>query len=288
MRKFQKEQLSKHMGLLREACDVLTEQQPGSGKINLCADMQEYILAILKFLDSIDEENTELTDRLSELYKELLKVSQDEVSADQLAEQLGETAAYIENDMKISKMEVVFFCHKASMGGRLERIYQDIRKYDGWDAYIVPIPYYDKDETGALGTMHYEAAGDYPTGIELADWKTYNVEQRCPDVVFVTDVYGELGSTATVHPDFYASRLREFTDLLVCVPCTAHDEEFDPDAGKLPGVCLADKVVVDSEDVRQQYISSILSHDQETSRETLEKKVVTFDSLEIGETLESR
>lgn len=288
MRKFQKEQLSKHMGLLREACSVLTEQQPGPGKVNLCADMQEYILAILKFLESIDEENTELTDRLSELYKELLKVSQEEVSVEQLAVQLGEAASYIENDVKVSKMEVVFFCHKASMGKRLESIYQDIRKYDGWDAYFVPIPYYDKDEAGALGTMHYEATGDYPAGIQLADWKTYHAEKRYPDIVFITDAHDELGSTATVHSDFYASRLREFTDLLVCVPCTAGDDEFDSDVVKLPGICLADKVVVASEDVRQQYISSMVSYDQGTSRETAEKKVVTFDSLEMEKTLESR
>lgn len=280
MRRFQKEQLSKNVNLLREAGSELTKLQPGAQKINLCADIQDFVLAILNFAESVIEKDTELTELLSEAYIMLLKASQEETDTESVLAQLDKISSCVA-DMGIDKMEVVFFCHKASISGCLERIYLDIKKHDTCDVYFIPVPYYDKNEDGSLAKMRYEAAGYYPNQFELRDWRTYDVKKRHPDIVFITDPYDGYGPGAVVHPDFYASRLRELTDMLVYVHHDSYSGIADSDIKKLPGIVLSDKVVVESEELRQQYIRMLLSQEKEMSSEMAEKKIVTIDSLNI-------
>jgi hypothetical protein len=96
MRGFQKKQLLDSVEVLREAGGVLKEQQPGAEKVNLCADMQDFTLAILNFLDNINEDDEKLTDQLSELYKILLNVSQEEVSCEEPAALIDQIRDYVE------------------------------------------------------------------------------------------------------------------------------------------------------------------------------------------------
>lgn len=279
MRRFQKEMLLKNIGLLQEAGHTLAEQQPGAQKINLCADMQEFILAILNFSESVTEKNKELTDLLSEAYIMLLNASQEEVSAEKVIEQLEKAASFARDKVDIDKMEVVFFCPKASMSESLRDIYLDIKKYDTCDVYFVPVPYYDRNQDGSLGMMHYEAAGYYSDEFILTDWRTYDAEKQHPDIVFIADPYDEFNNMTTVHSDFYASHLKELADMLVYVHHGSSDEIADRDLNRLPGILLSDKVVVQSEDMRAQYIQLLTN--QGVTAEAADKKVVTFDSLNI-------
>lgn len=96
MKGFQKDQLLKSVNVLQEAGGVLEQQESGPEKINLCADMQEFIFAILNFLDNIEEEDAELTDSLCELYKTLLKVSQDEIPSGQINVEIHKIRDYVE------------------------------------------------------------------------------------------------------------------------------------------------------------------------------------------------
>ena len=95
MRRFQRKQLLEHIHTLREAGCALGEQF-GEKKINLCADMQEFIAAILGFLDSIGEDDSALADKLAQLYGLLLQVSQDKVSSAQITAQISNTQDYVE------------------------------------------------------------------------------------------------------------------------------------------------------------------------------------------------
>ena len=54
------------------------------------------------------------------------------------------------------KLEVVFFPYKVSMWDSLESIWFAARDDENCDAYVVPIPYYDRLPNGEFGTMHYE------------------------------------------------------------------------------------------------------------------------------------
>lgn len=286
MRRFQKKQLLGHIGLLREACGVVKEQQPGSQKINLCADMQDYVLAILNFLESIAENDVELTELFSELFRMLLGASQEEISSEELLIQIDKIADYAQTRVSGDKLEVAFLCYKASMSDCLESIYLAAKEDKACDAYFIPIPYYDRNPDGTLGQMHCEGEGFYSDKFELVDWKTYDVEKRHPDAVFIMNPYDKYNYVTTVHPDFYASRLKGLTDLLVYVPYYIHNEVFGSYVGNLPGVLFADKVIVQSENIGKQYINSMI--EQGVSPEQAEAKIVALGSPKMDKVLDSK
>lgn len=277
MRRFQRKQLLENIRTLREAGCALGEQS-GEKKINLCADMQEFIVAILGFLDSIGEDDPALADKLAQLYGLLLQVSQDEVSSAQITAQIDDTEDYVESRADTDRLEAAFFCYKASMGDCLESIYLAAKEDERCDAYFIPIPYYDRTPEGVIGEMHYEAEGCYSHKIELTDWRMYPVEKRHPDICFIMNPYDEYNYVTTVHPDFYASRLRDQTELLVYIPYYIHEESIDSIVGSLPGVLCADKVIVQSEKVRQQYIASMVSQGKQITPEMAGEKIAALGS----------
>ncbi len=277
MRRFHRRQLLENINILREAGNALNGQS-GENKINLCADIQEFIAAVLNFLDSVAGDDALLTDGFVQLYRMLLKVSQDEISSQQLVVQIDEMKGYVESKAETDKLEMAFLCYKASMSDCLESVYLAAKEDAGCDAYFIPIPYFDRTPEGTIGQMHCEAEGCYSDRILLTDWKTYRIQERHPDVIFIMNPYDEYNYITTVHPDFYASRLKDQTELLVYIPYYIHEESIDPIVGCLPGVLWADKVMVQSEKVREQYVSSMIREGKGITPETAGKKIEALGS----------
>lgn len=168
----------------------------------------------------------------------------------------------VKNDIPIRK-EVVFFPYKASMWDALESIYLKLKEEDTCDVYCVPIPYFERNADQSLGKMHYEGR-EYPANIEVFDWKSYKLEERRPDVVYIHNPYDEWNLVTCVHPDYFSSNLKKYTSELIYIPYFILDE-IEPSnhvavAGMkhfcyLPGVLNADKVILQSENMRQIYIN---------------------------------
>lgn len=288
MRRLQKKRFLEQLDMLCEACNVLKEQPSGSGYVNLCADMQEFVSAILDFLEHIAGEGTETAGLLCEFYKMLFKASQGEATASQLLSQVGRISARAGRELKPDKIEVAFFCYKASMSDCLESVYFAAKEDSACHPYFIPIPYYDRNPDGSLGQMHYEAAGCYSDKYELTDWQNYDVEARRPDIVYIMAPFDEYNFVTSVHPDFYARRLRKYTDLLIYIPYIVHSEVVDASVGGFPGVLYAHRVIVQSENVRKQYISSILSRAPGLTPERVEEKIVALGSPKTDKVLRSK
>ena len=56
----------------------------------------------------------------------------------------------------VVRLEAVFLPYKASMWDSLESVWKAADEDPCCDAYVVPIPYYDRNPDGSLGDMHYE------------------------------------------------------------------------------------------------------------------------------------
>ena len=161
----------------------------------------------------------------------------------------------VKTELKPDRTEIVFLPYKAAMWDSLESVWLAAVEDPQCDVYVIPIPYYDKNpDDGALGQMHYE--GDqYPDYVPVVDWRSYDFESRRPDVIYVHNPYDEYNYSTSVHPDFYSKRLKEFTGMLVYIPYFVCVEDgMDKDLCVLPGVLYADKVIVQSDEVRQMYI----------------------------------
>ncbi len=183
-------------------------------------------------------------------------------------------------DIKVKK-EVVFLPYKASMWDSLESEWMAAEADPECDAYVIPIPYYDRKQDGSLGEMHYEA-GEFPANVPVTDYNAYDFSGRRPDVVYIHNPYDEYNIVTTVHPFFYAKNLKKYTDQLVYIPYFVLAEIDPRNRGGVdgiahfvltPGVLHADKVILQSEEMRQIYIDVLVREQGEETRAGWEKKI---------------
>ena len=161
------------------------------------------------------------------------------------------------------KKEIVFMPYKASMWDSLESVYLAAREDENCETYVIPIPYFDRKADKTLGEMHYEGE-EYPVNIPITNWEKYNFEERQPDVIYIHNAYDDSNLVTCVHPRFFSGNLKKYTEKLVYIPYFVL-EEIDPkdqvkiDAMKhfcfLPGIVNADRVILQSENMRQIYMN---------------------------------
>ena len=71
----------------------------------------------------------------------------------------------MENDMETDRLCFVFLPYKVSMWDSMETVWKAADKDPDCDAYVVPIPYFDKDQDGNLTVEHYVVLPSRPVRI---------------------------------------------------------------------------------------------------------------------------
>ena len=193
------------------------------------------------------------------------------------------------------RTEVVFLPYKASMWDSLESVWRAADADPACDAYVIPIPYYDKNPDGSFREMHYEG-NDYPDYVPVTDYRAYDFEKRHPDVLFIHNPYDDANYVTSVPPYFYSKNLKDYTDLLVYIPYFILGE-ISPDNDKAiegmkhfcttPGVLYANKVIVQSEDMRKIYIKVLTEELGEQSRSYWEEKILGLGSPKVDKVMET-
>lgn len=310
MREFQKRQLKdifKEIHIVHQRSrDRLAEKEYQTVR-NLLADCQETVIQIGEFIENLEGTGTDAVSCLERYCEELYRISTqlEEISAQKAYKNLEGILIKAENavDHISVRKEIVFLPYKASMWDSLESVYLAAREDEACDAYVVPIPYYDKNADGSLGEMHYEG-GDYPDNIEITHYEAYDLEQRHPDVIYIHNPYDNCNIVTSVPERYFSSNLRNCTDCLVYIPYFVLNE-IEPDNQEaidtmkhfcfLPGVIWADKVIVQSENMRQIYINEFIKAAKEsglpeeyTDRKKLENKILGLGSPKLDKARNTR
>lgn len=314
MRKFQKEQAENFIQLLGEAHEEIRaniEKKNYEPVLVTLADCQDGAIALGNLLEVAEGENC-TTIPLLEKYCELVfrihtDISEggyvDALKTDRsLRKALTQIENSVRNDIKVRK-EIAFFPYNASMWDSLESVYLAAKEDQDCDAYCVPIPYFEKRADGKLGQAHYEGA-EYPKNIEITDWQTYNFEERRPDVMYIHNPYDASNRVTCVHPRFFSSNLKKYTDELVYIPYFVGPEIDPKDQAAiermkhfcfLPGVIHADKVILQSENHRQVYIAEYSKAAKQfgleakhTDPEYLEEKFLALGSPKFDKVLRTK
>ena len=232
-----------------------------SSVFSLLMDAVEFTKHIKIFIDDVEGEGTQATILLDDLTATLLTAA-DEINKDTLPETdftktLSKKITLVRNmvysELKPDKIEVAFFPYKVSMADSLESIYIAARSDPRCEAYWIPIPYYECNVDHSLGQMRYEGF-DYPDSLQAIDWQKYDIETHRPDIIFAHAPYDENNYVTCVHPDYHFKRLKDLTDMLVYVPYFVAVGDVSEHLCVLPGTIYADKVVVQSEKVKQTYV----------------------------------
>ncbi len=206
----------------------------------------------------------------------------------ELAEQTRQAKKMLDEQIP-DRMEVVFFPYKASMWDSMDLIWEASEQDEDCDAYVVPIPYYDRNQDGTFSGYHYEG-DELPSHITVTHYENYNLQKHWPDTIFIQNPYDETDAAISVDPRFYSHTLKGVTDTLVYISDFLPDETPDgfseavDRAIKLctaPGTLNADMVIVHSEKMKQVYIDILTQNFGESTRKDWEKKIFSIRSSEI-------
>lgn len=181
----------------------------------------------------------------------------------------------------LERREVVFLPCKASQWSYMESVWQAAIEDENCDVYVIPIPYFYKEYDGRLRDMQYEAE-QFPERVKLTRYDAFNFGLHYPEMIFIQNPYDEFDPIVSVHTFFYSVNLKNYTERLVYIPpfCL---EEFGKENYReyynmqyyctVPGVVNADRVIVQSENMKQLYVEKLTEFAGEETRKIWEEKI---------------
>ncbi len=297
MRKSQKEQVENFIKLLGQAQDELQKsirKRSFSDAADLVTECQGGAIALGNLIERMEGEGNAMIPLL-EAYCEWLYQMHEGITNDNLPQvnqahkRLHKIFTEIKNNVhkfiKVKKA-AVFLPYKASMWDSLESVWRAAKEDPDCEAYVIPIPYYDKNQDGSFGEMHYEKDW-YPEYVPITRYDAFDFEKIHPDMIFIHNPYDACNYVTSVPPFFYAENLKKYTDTLIYIPYFVLNEIDSADETAVEkikhfvltaGVLHSDMVIVQSEEMRQCYIKSLTKAAGQNTRKIWEKKILGLGS----------
>ncbi|RED57593.1 hypothetical protein [Cohnella lupini] len=301
MRKFQHEKVLELVKTLNEAHRELMRlhvERNNKLFVGLLADCQEFAVQIGNYVEGIEGEGTATVALLEEYCDTLYFTSiethdgSDNASAiKRLREQLGKIEDKVKSELMPNKIEIAFLPYKASMWDSCESVWLEAKDDPQCDAYVVPIPYYDRMPGGTLGHMHYEG-NQFPDYVPIVNWQSYNIEERRPDVIVTINPYDDNNLVTMVHPNYFNKRLKDLTEQLVYIPYFVSMDKVEEHFCTCAGVLFADRVIVQSDKIRDTYIR-VLKQFEQANRcigrfGNVEEKIVALGSPKFDKVVNTK
>lgn len=212
MRKAQKQEVLEFIQGLYQAHKEIKEALNQNNRIsaqNMLAECQEFAASLGESIERLEGER-HATVTCIEGYCETLFYAYEELNSDtynetkihkKLRKQLLKVENSAKNDVTVRK-EVVFLPYKASMWDSLESVWKAADENEFCDAYVVPIPYYNKNPDGSFREMYYEG-NEYPDDVPITSYEDYDFKTRKPDVIYIHNLYDNINLVTSVHLFFF-------------------------------------------------------------------------------------
>jgi len=291
LRRHTKRTLLKLVDTLEEAHSLIrqeTDKGNADAVISLLEQCQKCAITIGESIEASEGEGTKAVKQLEDYCEGLYNISgevrEQRSNSAKTSKWLQKTLNNIKNSLiyDISEtLETVFLPYKASMWDSLESVWRKASEADDTEALVIPIPYYDRNSDGSFGEEHYEGA-DYPEDVPVTDYRKYDFEGRHPDRIYIHNPYDANNFVTSVHPFFYSKNLKKYTDELIYIPYfVLADPDPDNEASLegishfivVPAVINADRVIVQSEKMREAYVKVMTKEAGEDSRQYWEDKI---------------
>lgn len=266
MRKAQKQEILDFIDGLHQAHEEIREALRQKQYIivqNMLSECQDFAVTLGETIERLEGEGC-ITVSYVEEYCEALFHVFEQINSEQcngnriikiLKKQLLNVENSVKNDISLKK-EIVFFPYKASMWDSMESVYFAAKEDTECDVYCVPIPYFDLNPDHSFAKMHYEG-NEYSEDIEITDWQSYNLEERKPDVIYIHNPYDNWNLVTSVHPRYYSSNLKKYTDALVYIPYYSTSGKMGEAQSLCPAYVYADYIVIQSPSFRRYFDNSI-------------------------------
>lgn len=265
MRRYKKQEMLQSINMLKKANNAVIKAFSKSQRSDLEEVMmqcQDTAILLGTYLETLGEESISLVHILEEYCENIYQMSQslqDESICRKISKKIQKQLIQVENGINFHlplRREVVFLPYKASMWDSLESVYLAAKEDENCDAYVIPIPYYDKNPDGTFKEEHYEAEL-FPEYVTITNYQEYDFEERRPDAIFIHNPYDQYNFVTSVHPFFYSSNLKQYTDNLVYIPYYATAGGMSEAQSQCIAYYYADYIVIQSEKYRKYFAEDI-------------------------------
>ena len=210
-----------------------------------------------KLADEIDisDSSSEQCEALGE-YKKL--INSPEHDADLIKKELDVFFQQIQEENETYR--VLFLPYKYSMWDSFASIFEAAKEDENCEVYVMPIPYYDKDQEGNLTEMHDESES-YPDDVGIISWRGNQVDEIDPDVIFIHNPYDGNNLVTSIHPDYYTNKLVRNDRVVIYVPYYVSYTDDEGISVFMGGAeYYTDYVIVQSEWYKEKFEFEMLKH----------------------------
>ncbi len=192
------------------------------------------------------------------------------------------------------KKEIVFLPYKAAMWDSMESVWKAaVDDSEHTIAYVVPIPYFDRNPDSSVREWHCEAA-EFPEYVPVLDFRQIDLEVMHPDVIVIHNPYDGYNTVTSIDAKYYSKYLKNYTDKLVYIPYFVLEEIDLDDEEALEeivhfilhgeAVINSNLTIVQSENMREAYIR-ILEKYTNKDRAFWEKRILGLGSPKFDKVL---
>ena len=245
-----------------------------------------YAIAIVKELEQLCEE----------LYSCCLSLQTDKGSVNHKLSKLEITIDHLKSSIEkniLSRKEVLFLPIGPREWQTFNVLHNQLKESPDIDLVVVPLPLFTKDLFGNA-TMSFDEIENetyrelYPEDIELQKWETYNIELHCPETIYIQNPYDNTNIFLSVPQVYYAENLRRYTSKLIYVPIGATSEFTLNDSSDMsnlnfyvtsPGLIYADQILVQSENIKTNYLHALTQFAGDDTLEYWRKKIAVAQDV---------
>ena len=264
--------------------------------ITYLSELQNNIVSFGTLTESIKGEDCNTVKLLEQYLEVIYKVAKyvqkfDENKYAECDEEVKDKFASISEAIDseiVNRRSVLFLPIKAKHFGSMRMAYEMEAATPDTDVYVMPLPYYYKEYDGSFkDEMHIETEEFMNAGIAVTDYNQFDLSLLCPERIYINSPYDEYNMAVSVDTRFYARNVKKYTEKLIYIPyfklmefdranypCWFNMQYYCT----VPGVVMADKVYVQSENTRKMYIDKLNEWvgDDEYS-EIWEQKLIVYD-----------
>ena len=167
----------------------------------------------------------------------------------------------------VNRRSVLFLPVKAKHFSSMRMAYEMEAATPDTDVYVMPLPYYYKEYDGSFkDEMHIDTEEFIKANIPVTDYSRFDLSLLCPEKIYINSAYDEYNMAVSVDTRFYARSVKKYTAELIYIPyfklmefdranypCWYNMQYYCT----VPGVVMADKVYVQSENTRKAYIDKL-------------------------------
>lgn len=243
--------------------------------ITYLSELQNNIVSFGTLTESIKGEDCKTVKLLEQYLEVIYKVAKyvqkfDENKYAECDEEVKDKFASISEAIDseiVNRRSVLFLPVKAKYFSSMRMAYEMETATPDTDVYVMPLPYYYKEYDGSFkDEMNIDTEEFIKANIPVTDYSRFDLSLLCPEKIYINSAHDEYNMAVSVDTRFYARNVKKYTEKLIYIPyfklmefdranypCWYNMQYYCT----VPGVVMADKVYVQSENTRKAYIDKL-------------------------------